>query len=56
MSKEDFYEPFLWIMQCNPDLPPAVSFKENMADLENRKYLVWLRVLRHGDGGLRLSR
>lgn len=56
VSKEDFYEPFPWIVQCNPTLPPAVSFKESMADLEYGKYLVWLRVLQGGDGGLRLSR
>lgn len=35
MSKQDF---LLWIVPCNPYLPPAVSFKENMADLGNDKY------------------
>lgn len=30
ISKEDLYEPFLWIVQCDPDLSPTVSFKENV--------------------------
>lgn len=39
---EDYYEAFLWAVQCNPHFPQRCPLRINLADLGNGTYLVWL--------------